>query len=294
MRKTFVEVVDDFFITQSTFEATNSGIMLNGKHAALIDPALTPNEIMAIAQFVHERGAKVETIFVTHSHWDHILGPAYFPDAHVIAHHLYAETVAIEERGLRESLATWERDAGIVRETLFSIPQPAEVIEEHEAFFRVGDQRVMTLHTPGHHRDLVVLYGYNGVLWASDMLSDLEIPFVEHNIAAYRVSLEELTRMQNVRVLIPGHGAWTTDQSEIRERIERDRAYLRALEEMVRASLTEGLTVEQTVEVCATIPIINPAFNSQAHRDNVELAWLEFGGMGDAAKLGWNKYYPSR
>ncbi len=93
MAQSFVRLVSDFWLAQSELYATNSGIWLSQGQACLIDPGLLPAEIEAIAAFLTEREAVPQTIILTHSHWDHLLGPAHFPGAEVVAQ---ADKVGIE------------------------------------------------------------------------------------------------------------------------------------------------------------------------------------------------------
>jgi hydroxyacylglutathione hydrolase len=292
MADEFEQLTPWLWVRQSAFEATNSGMILVGDEAVLIDPGIAPDEIERIRAFVRERGAVVQTILLTHSHWDHMLGVAHFPDAKLVAHSAYAATLAREERGLRQSLGDWEREQSIVRHEPFVLPQPDHTFDDVERF-ELDGQSFTLIHAPGHHADQFVVYHPgDGVLWAADMLSDLEIPFVEHDLPAYRRTLERL-RPLTFTTLIPGHGSWTADRAEIAQRIERDQTYLATVDALVAQCLADGLDLAQTHERCAAIPLHHPAINTQAHHANVEGAWLDHGGAGDPATLGWNIYYPS-
>jgi glyoxylase-like metal-dependent hydrolase (beta-lactamase superfamily II) len=282
MSKEFVELIPFFWVTQSTaYAATNSGIIINGSEACLIDPAVTPYEIEAIGTFVQDKGATVQTIFVTHSH---------FPNAQVVTQATYLQAVEAQASGLQTSLASWEREEGIVRDTPFVVPQPHKVFDRTLSI-HVGSQGFELIHAPGHHRDMYVVYHRaSALLWAADMLSDLEIPFVEQHLGDYRKTLTMLSEL-HVEILVPGHGSWTVEVDEIGKRFTRDQAYLDEVNVTVQTCLAEGLSVEQTVERCAGIYVNRPEQNGSAHRDNVESAWLELGGESDSTTLGWGKYY---
>src|SRR5207237_1298579 len=80
-------------------------------------------------------------------------------------------------------------------------------------------------HAPGHAADQLTLYHpETATLWAADMLSDLEIPFVSHDLDAYQLTLAALASW-DIRVLIPGHGHTTTNPQEIQARLSEDIAY---------------------------------------------------------------------
>jgi glyoxylase-like metal-dependent hydrolase (beta-lactamase superfamily II) len=153
----------------------------------------------------------------------------------------------------------------------------------------VGDQTLNLIYAPGHAADqLVVYHQCQGVLWAGDMLSDLEIPYVCHHLALYEQTLKRLASL-DVRALIPGHGHATTDAKEIRSRFAHDRAYLAGLREGVEKAVAEAKTRAETVEVCSKMSYQHPETNREAHEKNVESAYLEMGGTADGSKVGWDR-----
>src|SRR4051794_31519606 len=100
---------------QSRLFQMNSGIFINNGEAVLIDPGMYPDEIAAIRSFVQEHGAKLQTIIVTHSHWDHILGPEWFPGVKVITQAAYPETVRAEQADILKVINGWAEKNSIVR-----------------------------------------------------------------------------------------------------------------------------------------------------------------------------------
>ena len=86
---------------------------------------------------------------------------------------------------------------------------------------------------PGH---AALLIEERGVLVAGDMLSDVLIPMLDLNGAAdpiedYLAALRLLDGMAgDADVVVPGHGS-VGGAEEVRARIGRDRAYVRALHE---------------------------------------------------------------
>src|SRR5690348_14550056 len=85
MAQTFTQITPQLWVAQSELFHTNSGIWIDGGRACLIDPGIYPAEIAAQARFVAAQGAVPEVIVLTHSHWDHILGPVAFPGVRTIA-----------------------------------------------------------------------------------------------------------------------------------------------------------------------------------------------------------------
>lgn len=288
MSRSLNQVTDHLWVAQSRLYTTNSGVFLGGKAACLIDPGIFPEEIDAIAGFLAGRGAEPRAIVLTHSHWDHILGPERFPDVAVIAQASYADTVRAE-RGDRilKVIADWEAGHGVERHRPFRIPQPDEVFADAMDLV-LGDLDLRLVHAPGHAADQLVAYHPNsGTLWAADMLSDLEIPFVGHSLAAYETTLATIAGW-DARALVPGHGHVTAVPDEIRTRISDDIAYLEELRARVEEAVRRGLTLAEAVEACVNMHYRHPAENRGPHRLNVESVYVELGGAADSSKVGWS------
>lgn len=278
-----VQAAKYLWIAQSLFWQTNSGLWLNRGRACLIDPGVYPDEIAALARCVIDQDRVSQTIVLTHSHWDHILGPEHFPEAQVVAHAAFSICVSGIE-GARE-VDRWFAEEGIARERPFVAPQPDGVFDD-EMSLSVGDLSLRLIHAPGHTADqLVVYHAASTTLWAADMLSDLEPPFVSHSLAAYERTLARLAELE-VRLLIPGHGRPTEETHDIRARFAEDQAYLEELRRRVERAVCEGRTVEETVEVCARMQYRRPEENAGAHKKNVERVYVELGGEVGSRRVG--------
>ncbi len=279
----------DLLVAQSDFFLTNSGAFVSGGEALLIDPCLRPAEIDALAAAVDALGAVPQWLLLTHSHWDHILGPERLPGVPVLAQANYPVAVAQAAAHLQRELGVWEAHTERTRSTPFVAPVP-DILVADDFALPVGALRLRLLHVPGHAADQLAVYdAASGTLWASDILSDTELPLVAHSLAAYDRTLHRLAAL-DLRVLVPGHGHPTTDPAVIQTRLSEDRAYLAELSQRVARAVRQGLTPAETVEVCADIPYRHPAENVGPHRLNVESAYLELGGEGDRRTLGWAQY----
>ena len=284
---TLTQLTPNLWITQSTLFATNSGIFINGDRALLIDPGIPPQNTDAIAQFVADRGAMVQAIVITHAHWDHILGPEHFPGLPVIAQARYLDVLDVHGSDLKRQVEDWASQNWIRRAQPFVPPVPTYAFDT-ELTLTLGELRLRLIHTPGHTPDQCVIYHEaSGTLWAADMLTDTEVPFIGHSLDAFAETLDFLATL-DIRVLIPGHGNPATDAAEIRTRISEDRAYLAALRECVIAAVTSGATLPGTVAACAGIPYPRPCDVPYAHEWNVETAYVEFGGEAEGV-VGWDR-----
>ena len=267
----------------------NSGIFLSGGKACLIDPGLFPEEIEVLAQFLREKRAEPQVIILTHSHWDHLLGPERFPGVKIIAQADYLrETSGGRADDLLWQVGEWEDEYGLKRERPFVLPRPERTFKVRLTL-KVGELKLRLVHAPGHAPDHLVVYEPESrTLWAGDMLSDLEIPFVSQSLEAYEKTLKLISTWK-IDSLIPGHGHPTTSVEEIQSRIAEDLAYLRELRERVSRAIVRGLNVGETVRLCAGMAFRCREENLEPHRLNVESVYLELGGEADRARVGWNQ-----
>jgi len=264
----------------------NAGVFVAGGQAVLVDPGVFPDEMDRLRAAVYEQNAVPARLVVTHSHWDHLLGPEYFPNVPVVQQ-VEALAVLAEFRApIERQVTEWERQSRIERELPFYCPEPDETFGA-ETELQVGSEVLRLIHTPGHAPEHLVMYhAGSGLLWAGDMLSDIEIPFVMQSLEHYRQTIEALARL-DVRMLVPGHGQATSDPAEIRLRFGRDRGYLDRLHERVAAAVAAGRDVSETARACAGLSPL-PG-NDEPHRLNIETAFLELGGRPEPGHEGWSR-----
>ncbi len=283
---TFRPFTADLWVAQSPLFATNSGVWINGFQAVLIDPAIYPAEIQAMREFLAAREIEAAYLILTHSHWDHVFGPEHFPTVPIVAQADFPRRAREPGAHLLEKIARFEEEADIHRDTSFVIPAPAETFGE-EGEVRVGDLTLRLTHAPGHAADQLTVYdAKSATLWAADMLSDLEIPFVSDSLTAYERTLAGLAA-RDIRALVPGHGAPTTNAQEIQARLADDRAYLAELRERVGQVVAAGQTMREAVAVCADMRFRHPDDNAGPHRLNVESVYAELGGDTEGNAVGW-------
>ncbi|GAB4424528.1 MAG: hypothetical protein OHK0015_03430 [Chloroflexi bacterium OHK40] len=264
----------------------NAGLIVSAGSAALIDPGPHPDDVAAAADLAASLGARVELVLLTHSHWDHILGPERLPGVPVAAHTSFAATLAAQQEPTLRMIGRWEQRFGYGREAPFTPPVITTLLGDG-ASLTVGDLAFQAIHIPGHAADQLALFEpASGALWAADTLSDVEIPFVSDSLDAYEQSLARLARLP-MRALVPGHGNPTDDPTAIVERLSADRAYLAELRERVAAVLRAGGSLEMAVERCAGMLFREPAANAAPHRLNIESVYIELGGQADPARVGW-------
>lgn len=266
--------------------AMNTGIVQDGAHALLIDPALLPDEVEDIARFCAAHHLQVESVIITHHHWDHVLGAGRFPEARMVAQQSYLAESVLELAHTRTATARCLAGGGFPVPALFEPPVP-DVTLGDSLDLQAGQLTLHLVHTPGHARDHLSVEGPGRAwLWAGDLLSDLEIPFVSDRLAAYEETLASLAAL-DVGLLVPGHGTVTADPAEIAARLGEDRAYLAELRRRVAPVIAARGTVQDAAAACTDMVFRRREANAEAHAMNVEQAFLELGGAPFSLSLGW-------
>ena len=274
--KKLTAITGSVCVAQSEVYSTNSAIFSDGGSACLIDPALLPIEILAIHNFLDTQRLRVENILLTHHHWDHLFGPEYFPGVRIIAQHRFNDELNGDgsERTF-DRVQEFEHEHQIRRTRSFRLPNP-DITFEQTITVMVGGMALEMIHAPGHSSDQSVIYqAESAILWAADMLSDLEIPFIYHSLKAYQETLERLSCMNTLQ-LVPGHGQIAITKKEIEKRFAEDKAYLAELRGLVEDCLKAGKSLEQTMLECSKMRFKHPKENAGPHRINVEMVYNEF------------------
>ncbi len=290
MSNHITQLTPHLWIRQSSLFLTNAGLFVSEDQAVLIDPCIYPSEILVWREYAAAHLLHLSHLILTHHHWDHILGPEHYPTVPIIAQADYLTATAGEHDGrLRQYMTYWFAKEKIHRDEPFAVPQPTYTFTDRMSL-RLGDETLQFVHAPGHAPDQLVVYQpSSGLLWSSDILSDVEIPFVSHNLAAYERTLAMLATWE-IEVLVPGHGHVAKSRPHIEQRIREDRAYLGELRGRVTDAIAQGKTVAETVTLCADMVFRNPEENAQPHQRNVESVYLELGGQSEEKNVGWGQF----
>jgi glyoxylase-like metal-dependent hydrolase (beta-lactamase superfamily II) len=247
-------IAEGVFVHESGFLNSNT-VVVQGRDGVMVsDPGITRFELADLAIDLRELGQPVVAAFSTHPHWDHVLWHPALGDAPRYA-------TALGAAVLRDLLAQddWRAQVaeGLPPEhadeipmellgLLTGLPAGATVVPWDGPDIRIIEHRG---HSVGHAALLVqqwiiehrghsvghaaLLVQQSGVLVAGDMLSDILMPFLdlqaEDPIGDYLAALGLFEGVAaDVDVVVPGHGT-IGHGDEVRERIERDRAYVQAL-----------------------------------------------------------------
>lgn len=202
---------------------TTTVVALDGERCLLVDPAMEPHDLAAVADWLVATDRRVAFGWSTHAHWDHVLWSSRFGrDVPRFATQANVATCSAELPELHGyidhqcpghevelcGLLTPVRAAGLLWPAAWEVA-------EHRA------------HAPGH---ALLWLADCGVLIVGDMVSDIEIPTLDLDqadpLGDYRRALDLIEAYADrAAVFVPGHGR-AGDATELRCRLERDRRYL--------------------------------------------------------------------
>jgi glyoxylase-like metal-dependent hydrolase (beta-lactamase superfamily II) len=228
-------VADGVLIHQSELLQNNSVVVQGRAGALLIDPGVTGDEMICLANDLRELGQPVVAGFATHPDWDHVLWHAKLGAAPRYG----TARCAASMRDLLSN-ADWKAR---VAEGL-----PPEIAEEVplDLFGLITDLPAERTHIPWdgpevriiEHRahaagHAALLIEESRALVAGDMLSDVLIPMLDMSaddpIEDYLAALRLFEGVaDDVDVVIPGHGS-VGGADQLRARIDQDRAYVQAV-----------------------------------------------------------------
>ncbi len=172
---------------------------------------MTRNEIRNIQGFLANSGMKCEGIILTHFHWDHIMGANDYGYLDIYAHKEFPRELKAHLQETNRAIEKWAAESNEVSLKPDDFPAPNHLLEDGSRLC-VGDTNLVFFHTPGHTSDHVSIFEESsGVLWAGDILSDVEIPFISKSILDFLQTLDKVSKLK-ITTIIPGHGSPTSDQ----------------------------------------------------------------------------------
>jgi hydroxyacylglutathione hydrolase len=173
-------------------EATN--------RAVLVDPGDEPARIL---DALHDSGAALEGVWLTHAHFDHVGGLAGVLRAHPVPVHMHPLDAPLHARAVDSALRY-----GIRIET----PPPADRELAEGDRVKVGSQELSVMHVPGHAPGHVAFYN-DSVVFGGDCLfagsiGNTAIEFGDRD--TLDASLSRLIALGDELTVYPGHGRATT------------------------------------------------------------------------------------
>jgi hydroxyacylglutathione hydrolase len=214
------------------YRTTSTVIELN--HAIIIvDPNWLPVELDFISDFIDEHyPSHDQYLLFTHSDYDHIIGYGAFPNATVIASQYFANNPKKEE--IIQQILDFDHEYYIKRNYPISYPKVDIEITKDGQTVNIDDIELVFYHALGHVSDGLFIVIPDKKCWiVGDYLSNIEIPFIDHDYREYLKTIGKasqiLANRQALDLLIVGHGDVATNRTEIERRIQQDTKYLKAL-----------------------------------------------------------------
>jgi glyoxylase-like metal-dependent hydrolase (beta-lactamase superfamily II) len=272
----------------------NSVVLAAESRALVIDAGVLPSELDDIAAAVAAVSPPVENVALafTHPHWDHVLALPWFPDATTFAHAGFFDELERDAVKIAGDAANAIREAGETPPQPFQPFKPS-LTARGTALLKLEPFDVVTYDTPGHSGSHLALWlPAQGTLVAGDLLSDIEIPWLDAAPWVYRASLKALHwlfEQEDVRLLVPGHGPVALGRLDGYRRLLRDMDYLLHLEHGVGEAWKRGWSLEETRAELARMDYLGKdaayAMND-VHAENVRFAWQALADSATPGRIG--------
>jgi hydroxyacylglutathione hydrolase len=168
--------------------------------AVLIDPGDEPERIL---EALNASGATLESIWLTHAHFDHIGALAGVLRAHPVPVYMHPLDAPLHATAVDSALRY-----GVRIETP---PAPDKELAEGDTM-RVGSLELAVMHVPGHAPGHVAFYN-DSVVFGGDCLFAGSIGNTSldyGNRETLDASLQRIVALGDDLVVLPGHGRETT------------------------------------------------------------------------------------
>lgn len=225
-----VEITENVFLTQHAPGAANSVVVVTGEGLVVVDGTCrgSGNSEWLKGELSRRFDVPVKYVILSHDHEDHICGLQVFDDTAVTIAHVNAR-----EHILRENRNT-------------SIPDI--VFEDRLELFLGGKRFVLYYFGPTHSDNLIQVHlPDERVLIATDISRagrSLVVPdFRDANVNNMIDTLELLSRLNDVEIVVPGHWGVSTQESFLWYR-----EYLIALRDRVLEEMIAGASIEEILE----------------------------------------------
>ena len=174
--------------------------------SVFVDPGEEGDRLVAAAR---RAGVRIDAIWVTHAHLDHVGGIAAIKRAVDVPVYLHADDAPLYRIADRQAAAY-----GLAME---APPEPERTLVEGQEL-TLGDLRFTVLHAPGHAPGHVVIHG-EGVAFCGDCIfagsiGRTDLPLSDGRRLA--ASLARIAELPPDTILYPGHGPATTLAEELR------------------------------------------------------------------------------
>lgn len=198
------------------------------KEAALFDVA---GPIDTLLNFINENELTIRYFFITHGHYDHVIGlpdiKDQFPDAKVCVNRLDYNDMFTQKEWAIENLGADFIDyllSDPERKKIYdfemeSFGEPDIFIEDGQ-IFELGHSKIRAIHSPGHSPGSVCFF-IDGKLFSGDVLFYRTVGRVDGQNSSREDQIKSVQRLYKIipdeTIVYPGHGQFTDIGSEKKE-----------------------------------------------------------------------------
>lgn len=227
-------------VFQSELFKTTSTVVHTDDCIIIIDPNWLPSEVATIKSYVKNiQGTRPLYLLFTHSDWDHIIGYGAFPAATVIASRAFGNRT--DKTEILEEIRRFDDTYYLDRPYPILYPTVDIMITKERQQLVIGDTVITCYLANGHTNDgIYAIIEPLGIWIAGDYLSDVEFPFIYDSSEAYLATLSKTTTILDAHVIqlfVPGHGTYTNDISEIKQRTTDSLEYINAVKKAVQTNI---------------------------------------------------------
>ncbi|MFK7932354.1 MAG: MBL fold metallo-hydrolase [Saprospiraceae bacterium] len=259
-------------IFQSALFQTTTTLIIGENYLLLVDPNWLPQEVDFIYNFINKLPSRTKNyLLFTHSDYDHIIGYGKFKHFKTIASQNFIDNP--QKNKQLQQVISWDDEYYIERNYPLEYPKIDIPIKGENVGLMIGSDEYVFNQAVGHNYDGLITFNQTkGILIVGDYLSNIEFPYIYESVEKYILVLNLLNKKitkEEVKVLITGHGDYTTHKQEMLHRIATSMEYI----EMLKASVLEGKTFDFKKYVERySFPIGMTKF----HQDNLKLAKAEY------------------
>ena len=228
----------------------NIGFIIGKDSVAVID---TGGSLMigeALKKSIREKTSlPIKYVINTHVHLDHIYGNAAFnnPNTKFIGHKNLTQAMKFR-KGFYETLNLRYLKTPI--EKSIQIPPSILVRENESKIFDLGGRKIkVSAYSPAHTDNDVTITDMNtGTLWAGDLLFIDRTPTIDGDIHGFIDVLAQLISLENINLVIPGHGPPTKNWQKAFKKVKN---YFVILRDDIRNSISEDQGLREAMETVA-------------------------------------------
>jgi len=177
-----------------------------GSPAVVIDPG--DIELDAVFNYIREMAFDVQAVWLTHAHFDHVLGVDLVRDKYGVKALVHSDDLALWD-GLQETVRKW------MGQEVTALRAPDGFIADGDVV-SLGSNKFRVWHTPGHSPGSVCFVSdeiaFTGDTLFAGSIGRADLPLSDGQ--AMQLSLQKLMQLPDTLQLYPGHMQPTTMQRE--------------------------------------------------------------------------------